>query len=489
MFSHKFLPFQGLTFDDVLLVPNESSVLPSEVDTATYLTHNIKLSIPLISAAMDTVTESDMARVLSQEGGLGIIHKNMPIEIQAQEVSRVKKSESGMITDPFTVTPYQTVGDALDLMRLYKISGVPVVEGTKLKGILTNRDLRFVTDTAAKVEDHMTKENLITVPVGTSLDDALEHFKKTKVEKLLVVNDNFELKGLITIKDINKRNKYPDASKDSFGRLRAGAALGVTPDTLQRASALIEAGVDVLVVDSAHAHSAGVIRTVEEIRASYPNIDLIAGNLVTPEAVRALAKAGVDAVKVGIGPGSICTTRIVAGVGMPQLSAILACAHEAHKHGIKIIADGGIRYSGDIAKALAAGADTVMIGSLFAGTKESTGEMELFQGRQYKTYRGMGSVGAMTGGKGDRYFQDDTGGNKLVPEGIEGRVAYKGSASELINQLMGGIKASMGYQGTPTIHLMQKESRFVQISLAGLSESHVHGVSITKEAPNYWRGK
>ncbi len=489
MFSHKFLPSQGLTFDDVLLVPNESSVLPSEVDTATYLTHNIKLSIPLISAAMDTVTESDMARVLSQEGGMGIIHKNMPIEVQAQEVNRVKKSESGMITDPFTVTPYQTVGDALNLMRLYKISGVPVVEGTKLKGILTNRDLRFVTDTAAKVETYMTKENLITVPVGTSLDDALEHFKKTKVEKLLVVNDNFELKGLITIKDINKRNKYPNASKDSFGRLRAGAALGVTPDTLQRASALIDAGVDVLVVDSAHAHSAGVIRTVEEIRASYPDIDLIAGNLVTPEAVRALAKAGVDAVKVGIGPGSICTTRIVAGVGMPQLSAILACAQEAHKQGIKVIADGGIRYSGDIAKALSAGADTVMIGSLFAGTKESTGDMELFQGRQYKTYRGMGSVGAMTGGRGDRYFQDNSGNNKLVPEGIEGRVAYKGPASELINQLMGGIKASMGYQGTPTVELMQKESRFVQISLAGLSESHVHGVSITKEAPNYWRGQ
>ncbi len=489
MFSHKFLPSQGLTFDDVLLVPNESSVLPSEVDTATYLTHNIKLSIPLISAAMDTVTESDMARVLSQEGGMGIIHKNMPIEIQAQEVNRVKKSESGMITDPFTVTPYQTVGDALNLMRLYKISGVPVVEGTKLKGILTNRDLRFVTDTSAKVETYMTKENLITVPVGTSLDDALEYFKKTKVEKLLVVNDNFELKGLITIKDINKRNKYPNASKDSFGRLRTGAALGVTPDTLQRASALIDAGVDVLVVDSAHAHSAGVIRTVEEIRASYPDIDLIAGNLVTPEAVRALAKAGVDAVKVGIGPGSICTTRIVAGVGMPQLSAILACAQEAHKHGIKVIADGGIRYSGDIAKALSAGADTVMIGSLFAGTKESTGDMELFQGRQYKTYRGMGSVGAMTGGKGDRYFQEDSGNNKLVPEGIEGRVAYKGPASELINQLMGGIKASMGYQGTPTVELMQKESRFVQISLAGLSESHVHGVSITKEAPNYWRGQ
>jgi len=478
---------EALTFDDVLLIPQKSSVLPKDVSTATSLTAKIKLNIPIVSAAMDTVTEARMAIAIAQEGGLGFIHKNMSIEEQAEEVDKVKRSESGMIVDPITIEHEKTVQDALDLMAKYKISGIPVVKGHKLVGIITNRDLRFVTDYTGKVEKYMTKENLVTVPVGTSLEEAKEHLQKHRIEKLLVVDDNFELKGLITIKDINKKLKYPNATKDELGRLRVGAAVGVGPDTFDRVDALVEKGVDVIVVDTAHGHSVKVIETVKAIKKNYPDLDLVAGNVATAEACEDLIKAGADCVKVGIGPGSICTTRVVAGVGVPQITAIMDCAKVADKYGVPIIADGGIKFSGDIVKAIGAGASVVMIGSLLAGTTESPGEIELYQGRSYKVYRGMGSVGAMKKGSKDRYFQDEMDvENKFVPEGIEGRVHYKGDLSHTIYQLVGGLRAGMGYCGCATIEELRKNAKFVKITNSGLRESHVHDVIITKEAPNYW---
>lgn len=478
---------EALTFDDVLLVPQKSEVLPKDVSTTTYLTSKIVLNIPIVSAAMDTVTEARMAIAIAQEGGLGFIHKNMSIEEQAEEVDKVKRSESGMIVDPITIEPEKTVQDALDLMAKYKISGIPVVKGHKLVGIITNRDLRFVTDYTGKVEKYMTKENLVTVPVGTSLEEAKEHLQKHRIEKLLVVDDNFELKGLITIKDINKKLKYPNATKDELGRLRVGAAVGVGPDTFERVDALVEKGVDVIVVDTAHGHSVKVIETVKAIKKKYPDLDLVAGNVATAEACEDLIKAGADCVKVGIGPGSICTTRVVAGVGVPQITAIMDCAQVADKYDIPIIADGGIKFSGDIVKAIGAGASVVMIGSLLAGTTESPGEIELYQGRSYKVYRGMGSVGAMKKGSKDRYFQDEMDvESKFVPEGIEGRVHYKGDLSHTIYQLVGGLRAGMGYCGCATIEELRKNAKFVKITNSGLRESHVHDVIITKEAPNYW---
>ncbi|BAI79963.1 inosine-5'-monophosphate dehydrogenase [Deferribacter desulfuricans SSM1] len=478
---------EALTFDDVLLVPQKSEVLPKDVSTTTYLTSKIVLNIPIVSAAMDTVTEARMAIAIAQEGGLGFIHKNMSIEEQAEEVDKVKRSESGMIVDPITIEPEKTVQDALDLMAKYKISGIPVVKGHKLVGIITNRDLRFVTDYTGKVEKYMTKENLVTVPVGTSLEEAKEHLQKHRIEKLLVVDDNFELKGLITIKDINKKLKYPNATKDELGRLRVGAAVGVGPDTYERVDALVEKGVDVIVVDTAHGHSVKVIETVKAIKKKYPDLDLVAGNVATAEACEDLIKAGADCVKVGIGPGSICTTRVVAGVGVPQITAIMDCAQVADKYNIPIIADGGIKFSGDIVKAIGAGASVVMIGSLLAGTTESPGEIELYQGRSYKVYRGMGSVGAMKKGSKDRYFQDEMDvESKFVPEGIEGRVHYKGDLSHTIYQLVGGLRAGMGYCGCATIEELRKNAKFVKITNSGLRESHVHDVIITKEAPNYW---
>ncbi|KAA0258377.1 IMP dehydrogenase [Deferribacter autotrophicus] len=487
MYSKKIIK-EALTFDDVLLVPQRSSVLPKDVSTKTKLTDKIELNIPIVSAAMDTVTEAKMAIAIAQEGGLGFIHKNMSIEEQAEEVDKVKRSESGMIVDPITIEPDKTVKDALDLMAKYKISGIPVVKGHKLVGIITNRDLRFLEEYHRKVEEFMTKDNLITVPVGTSLDEAKELLQKHRIEKLLVVDDNFELKGLITIKDINKKLKYPNATKDELGRLRVGAAVGIAPDTMDRVDALVEKNVDVIVVDTAHGHSEKVIETVKAIKKKYPELDLVAGNVATAEACEDLIKAGADCVKVGIGPGSICTTRVVAGVGVPQITAIMDCAEVADKYNIPIIADGGIKYSGDIVKALAAGASVVMIGSLLAGTTESPGEIELYQGRSYKVYRGMGSLGAMKKGSKDRYFQDEMEmESKFVPEGIEGRVHYKGDLSHTIYQLVGGLKSGMGYCGCATIEELKQKGKFVKITYAGLGESHVHDVIITKEAPNYWR--
>ncbi|MCB4203464.1 IMP dehydrogenase [Deferribacterales bacterium Es71-Z0220] len=478
---------EALTFDDVLLVPRKSDVLPHEVITRTNLTKKITLNIPLVSAAMDTVTEAKLAIAIAQEGGIGFIHKNMSIEEQAEEVDKVKRSESGMIVDPITIEYGKNVEDALALMSKYKISGIPVTKNGKLYGILTNRDLRFVKNVSDPIEKYMTKENLVTVPVGTSLEEAKEHLQEHRIEKLLVVDEDYNLKGLITIKDINKKLKYPNATKDEFGRLRVGAAVGVTPETLERVAALIDKGVDVIVVDTAHGHSKKVIDMVKTLRAKYPDLQLVAGNVATAEAVEDLAKAGVDCVKVGIGPGSICTTRVVAGVGVPQITAIMDCAEMAAKYDIPIIADGGIKYSGDVVKAIAAGANVVMIGSLFAGTTESPGEIELYQGRSYKVYRGMGSVGAMKKGSKDRYFQDDTEiESKFVPEGIEGRVHYKGDLSQTIYQLVGGLRSGMGYLGCRTIDEVRSNAKFVRISNAGLRESHVHDVIITKEAPNYW---
>ncbi|MBZ4672995.1 MAG: inosine-5-monophosphate dehydrogenase [Deferribacteraceae bacterium] len=478
---------EALTFDDVLLVPRKSDVLPHEVITRTNLTKKITLNIPLVSAAMDTVTEAKLAIAIAQEGGIGFIHKNMSIEEQAEEVDKVKRSESGMIVDPITIEYGKNVEDALALMSKYKISGIPVTKNGKLYGILTNRDLRFVKNVSDPIEKYMTKENLVTVPVGTSLEEAKEHLQEHRIEKLLVVDEDYNLKGLITIKDINKKLKYPNATKDEFGRLRVGAAVGVTPETLERVAALIDKGVDVIVVDTAHGHSKKVIDMVKTLRAKYPELQLVAGNVATAEAVEDLAKAGVDCVKVGIGPGSICTTRVVAGVGVPQITAIMDCAEMAAKYDIPIIADGGIKYSGDVVKAIAAGANVVMIGSLFAGTTESPGEIELYQGRSYKVYRGMGSVGAMKKGSKDRYFQDDTEiESKFVPEGIEGRVHYKGDLSQTIYQLVGGLRSGMGYLGCRTIDEVRSNAKFVRISNAGLRESHVHDVIITKEAPNYW---
>jgi IMP dehydrogenase len=477
---------EGLTFDDVLLLPARSDVLPRDTDVSTCLTNHIPLNIPLLSAAMDTVTESNLAIALAQEGGVGIMHKNLDIQAQAAEVDKVKRSESGMIADPITMAPHQLVREALDVMERYRISGIPITEGRKLVGILTNRDLRFVVDTQQPIAALMTKDNLITVPEGTSLDDAQKLLHEHRIEKLLVVDANFHLKGLITIKDIEKRKKYPKACKDDLGRLRVGAALGLTPDRHERLAELLRCDVDVIVVDTAHGHSSGVLAAVEEIKKACVDLQVIGGNVATAEATRDLINAGADAVKVGMGPSSICTTRVVAGIGVPQLTAITACARVGEQYGVPIIADGGIKYSGDIAKALAAGAHSVMIGSLFAGTEESPGERVLYQGRSYKVYRGMGSLGAMAGGKGHRYFQgDEENISKLVPEGVEGRVPYKGVLADVVYQLVGGLRAGMGYCGCKTIEELRQQARFIRMTNASLRESHVHDVIVTQEAPNY----
>ena len=478
----------GLTFDDVLLVPAESAVLPKDVDTRTRLTRNIDLNIPIVSAAMDTVTEARMAIALAREGGIGIIHRNLSIEEQVAEVDKVKRSESGMIVEPVTLRPTDKVRDALAVMERYHISGVPITdEEGRLVGILTNRDLRFEDDLDQPVANLMTKENLITAPVGTTLDEAREILHKYKIEKLPVVDERGILKGLITVKDIQKRIQYPNATKDAQGRLRVGAAVGVGPDALERAAALVEEGVDVLVVDTAHGHSRAVIEMVRAIKSRW-DVDVIAGNIATGEAARALIEAGADAVKVGVGPGSICTTRVVAGVGVPQITAIMDVARVARAYGVPVIADGGIQYSGDIAKAIAAGADSVMLGSLLAGVDESPGEVILYQGERFKEYRGMGSIGAMKARSysKDRYFQQDVDSiAKLVPEGIEGRVPYKGPLANVVYQLVGGLRAAMGYCGARTIRELQEKARFIQMTNAGLRESHPHDVIITKEAPNY----
>jgi len=474
---------EGLTFDDVLLLPSRSGVLPSEVDTRTWLTRNIPLNIPIVSSAMDTVTESHMAIALAQQGGIGIIHRNMSIERQAEEVDRVKRSESGMIVDPVTMEPERKIYEALEVMKRYRISGVPVTKDGKLVGILTNRDLRFETRFDLPISEVMTKENLITVPVGTTLEQAQEILHKHRVEKLLVVDENYNLKGLITVKDIQKKLKYPNAAKDEHGRLRVGAAIGAGNDFMERAQELVAKKVDVLAIDTAHGHSERVMQVAAAVKRAFPNVDLIAGNVTTYEGARDLIELGVDGIKVGVGPGSICTTRVVTGAGVPQITAIAEAARAAREKGIPIISDGGIKFSGDITKAIAAGASTVMIGSLFAGTDESPGETILYQGRTFKSYRGMGSLGAMSQGSSDRYAQDPN--SKLVPEGIEGRVPYKGPMAELVYQLVGGLKAGMGYCGCRTIPELQERARFIRITAAGLRESHVHDVIITKEAPNY----
>lgn len=482
---------KGYTFDDVLLIPAESHVLPNEVDLSVQLAKNIKLNIPIISAGMDTVTESAMAIAMARQGGLGVIHKNMTIERQADEVRKVKRSESGVIIDPFFLTPDNKVFEAEALMHKYRISGVPIVENAenrKFCGIITNRDLRFVTDSKVKIDDVMTKENLITASEGTSLEKAEEILQQYKIEKLPMVNEEGQLTGLITIKDIEKVVEFPHAAKDEHGRLLVAAAVGVTSDTFERAEALLNAGADALVIDTAHGHSAGVLRKIKEIREHFPEATLIAGNVATAEATKALYDAGVDVVKVGIGPGSICTTRVVAGVGVPQITAIYDAAGVAREYGKTIIADGGIKYSGDIVKAIAAGGNAVMLGSMLAGTDEAPGETEIYQGRRFKTYRGMGSLGAMdsTHGSSDRYFQSGVNeANKLVPEGIEGRVAYKGSVADIVYQMDGGLRAGMGYCGAPDLATLTNEAQFVQITGAGLVESHPHDVQITKEAPNY----
>lgn len=475
----------GLTFDDVLLLPAHSEVLPKEADLTTKLTEGITLNIPLLSAAMDTVTESRTAICMAREGGLGIVHKNMTPAEQAREVDQVKKSESGMIVDPITMDPDQKIHEALAVMKQYRISGVPVTKNGKLVGIMTNRDLRFETNLDQPIANVMTKEKLVTVPPGTTLEEAKFHLHKHRIEKLLVVDDSFALKGLITIKDIEKVRKYPHACKDDFGRLRVGAAVGVGIDLEERTAALVEAGVDIIVVDTAHGHSQGVLDAIARVRRSYPNLQLMAGNIATGAAASALIKAGVNAVKVGIGPGSICTTRVVAGVGVPQITAIREVAKVTHAAGIPLIADGGIKFSGDLPKAIAAGADIIMIGSLFAGTEESPGDTILYQGRTYKSYRGMGSLGAMKQGSKDRYFQSEEQDVKLVPEGIEGRVPFRGPLSDNIHQLMGGLRAGMGYTGCRTIKELQQNGQFVRITNAGLRESHVHDVTITQESPNY----
>ena len=477
----------ALTFDDVLLLPAASKVLPNEVDVRTRLSRNIEMNIPLLSAAMDTVTEANTAISMAREGGIGIIHRNMSVERQATEVDKVKKSESGMIVDPVTMHPDQKISEVLEVMERYRISGVPIVkDGRKLVGIVTNRDLRFETKLDQKVSNVMTKENLITASEGITLEESKVLLHKNRIEKLLVVNDKGELLGLITIKDIMKIKKYPYACKDKLGRLRVGAAVGVGPDRDRRVEALVKAGVDVIVVDSAHGHAEAVVDSVPAIKRQFPDIELIAGNVATAEGTKSLIEAGVDAVKVGVGPGSICTTRVVAGVGVPQISAVIECAKVARESKVPIVADGGIKYSGDVVKALAAGADSVMIGSIFAGTDESPGETVLYQGRSYKVYRGMGSLGAMKEGSGDRYFQGDVVDEvKLVPEGIEGRVPYKGPLSSSVFQLIGGLRAGMGYVGCATLDQLRKEAKFIRITSAGLKESHVHDVIITKEAPNY----
>ncbi len=474
---------EGLTFDDVLLVPQASDVVPANVDLTTYLTPSLKLNIPLMSAAMDTVTESRLAIAMAREGGVGIIHKNMSIDEQAQNVDRVKRSEHGVITDPFFLEPENPVTDALALMEKYRISGVPITKNGKLVGILTNRDLRFESNFEQPIQNIMTKENLVTAPVGTSLEQAQQILGKHRIEKLPIVDDNGNLKGLITIKDIEKAIQYPNSAKDVNGRLLAGAAVGVSVNTLERVDALVKAKVDVIVVDSAHGHSQNIIKMVSKIKEKYPNLPIIAGNVATAEATEALIDAGADVVKVGIGPGSICTTRIVAGIGVPQLTAVMDCAERAEKFGKKVIADGGIKYSGDITKAIGGGAAAAMIGSMFAGTLESPGEIEIYQGRSFKVYRGMGSLPAMACGSKDRYFQENA--KKLVPEGVEGRVPYRGALSDIVFQMCGGIRAGMGYCGTRTIDELRKNAKFVKISSASLVESHPHDISITKESPNY----
>lgn len=487
----------ALTFDDVLLVPRHSQVLPAGVDVSTQLTRNIRLNVPLLSAAMDTVTESGLAIAMAQHGGIGVIHKNLTVEEQATEVDRVKRSESGMIVNPITLSPTNLIYEALGLMKKFRISGVPITEDGstegRLVGILTNRDLRFETNVDRPISDIMTSENLVTVPVGTTLDQAREILHHHKIEKLLVVDQHFRLKGLITVKDIQKVIKYPAACKDALGRLRVGAAVGVGKDAMARAEALVAAHVDLLVIDTAHGHSQKVLDAVEELRRRFPDVDLVAGNVATAEATEDLIKRGVDAVKVGIGAGSICTTRVIAGIGVPMITAVLDCSRAAAPHDVPVIADGGIRFSGDITKAVAVGASAVMIGSLFAGTDESPGEVVLYQGRSFKEYRGMGSIGAMRRGSRDRYFQDEFDlaapdqetGEKLVPEGIEGRVAYKGSVAAMIHQLVGGLRAGMGYCGCANIAQLHVDARLVRITTAGMRESHVHDVIITKEAPNY----
>ncbi|TCT15694.1 IMP dehydrogenase [Natranaerovirga pectinivora] len=474
---------EGITFDDVLLIPGLSEVLPHQVNLETYLTKKIKLNIPLISAGMDTVTEHRMAIAIARQGGLGIIHKNMSIEQQADEVDKVKRSESGVITDPFYLSPDHTLYDANELMAKYRISGVPITTGKKLVGILTNRDLRFEMDFDKKIKEVMTSENLITAAEGTTLDEAKGIMGKHRIEKLPIVDDAGNLKGLITIKDIEKKIRYPHAAKDDHGRLLVGAAVGVTKDSIDRIKALVESKVDVVVIDTAHGHSKGVIDTVRTIKETFPDLQVIAGNVATGDATKALIEAGADAIKVGIGPGSICTTRVVAGVGVPQITAVMDCAEAAKEYGVPIIADGGIKYSGDIVKAIAAGANVCMMGSIFAGCDESPGETELYQGRKFKVYRGMGSIGAMEKGSKDRYFQADA--KKLVPEGVEGRVAYKGLLEDTVFQLIGGLRSGMGYCGSESIPALQEKGQFVKITSASLKESHPHDIHITKEAPNY----
>lgn len=485
MISDKIIG-EGITFDDVLLIPAKSKILPKMAETRTRLTRNIELNIPLVSAAMDTVTESELAIAIAREGGIGIIHKNMSIERQAEEVDRVKRSESGMILKPISMSPNDLIGDAIQVMNKFHISGIPIVDGDKLVGILTNRDLRFETNLNLKISEVMTKDNLITTPIGTTLEQAEKILQQHKIEKLLVVDDQKRLKGLITVKDIQKKRKFPLAAKDIHGRLRVGAAVGIRPDLKKRAQALIEAGVDVLVVDTAHGHSQSVIEAVKGLKKSFPDFEIIAGNIGTAEAAEYLINAGANAVKVGIGPSGICTTRVVTGVGVPQITAIMNCATVCQKYNIPLIADGGIKQTGDIAKAIAAGADSVMIGNLFAGTQESPGETIFFEGRSYKVYRGMGSIEAMKQGSSDRYFQDvgdDT--NKLVPEGIEGRVPYRGILSETTFQMIGGLKAAMGYCGVKTIAELKEKAKFMKVSLATFRENHPHSVIITKEASNY----
>jgi IMP dehydrogenase len=475
----------GLTFDDVLLVPNHSQVLPKEVILSTHLTKNIKLNIPLLSAAMDTVTESKLAIALAREGGLGVIHKNMSIQRQATEVDRVKRSESGMILDPVTISPEKTINDALGIMSKFRISGVPVVDDGKLVGILTNRDIRFETELGLPVSSRMTSEKLITVKQGTTLSDAKLVLQEHRIEKLLVVDDSGSLCGLITVKDILKKENFPNAAIDKHGRLLVAGAVGVGQETIDRVSALVDANVDVVIVDTAHGHSEGVLKTLEALKSKFSNTDVIAGNIATPSGAQALIDAGADAIKVGIGPGSICTTRVIAGVGVPQLTAVMDVVNIASKSGIPVISDGGMRYSGDVAKSLAAGASTAMLGSIFAGTDESPGEVILWEGRSFKSYRGMGSIAAMKDGSKDRYFQYDTDVQKLVPEGIEGMVAYKGPIKETIHQLVGGIRSSMGYCGAKDLGALKKNAKFICITGAGVKESHPHDINITKESPNY----
>ena len=480
--GEKFLK-EGLTFDDVLLIPAKSDVLPKEISVETRLTKYITLNTPLMTAAMDTVTEAPMAIAIAREGGIGVIHKNMPIADQADHVDRVKRSENGVIVNPFFLSPEHLVSDANELMGKYKISGVPICRDGKLVGILTNRDMRFLTDFSQKIEEVMTKENLVTAPVGTNMEQAQEILRRHRIEKLPIVDEQGYLKGLITIKDIEKAVKYPNSARDKDGRLLCAAAIGATADVLERASARVDAQVDALVLDSAHGHSQNILNAVSRVKAAFPNVSLIAGNIATASAAEALIAAGADAIKVGIGPGSICTTRVVAGIGVPQITAVYDAACVASKYGIPVIADGGVKYSGDLVKAIAAGADVVMVGSLVAGCEESPGDTEIYQGRQFKVYRGMGSLGAMAHGSKDRYFQEDN--KKLVPEGVEGRVPYKGPLSETVYQLMGGLRAGMGYCGCRDIPSLQKNGQFVRITGAGLKESHPHDIHITKEAPNY----